>query len=143
MENTSKSRSIPCIALYPCCNAMGSWEFMSLKSKTRVYQSQWQLMVTTQAVIDALEAFDEELVAFAAEPAINIGAPVPGTPVVESLPRSPSTCAVDTDTAVAEPVGAEESPRLEPVPEVSAKEQEQEGQPEVVEEEEDPHMPDH
>jgi len=34
-ENTSKSRSIPCIVLYPCCNATGSWEFMSLKTKNK------------------------------------------------------------------------------------------------------------
>jgi hypothetical protein len=33
-DNTSKSRSIPCSALFPCCNSTGSWEFMSLKSKT-------------------------------------------------------------------------------------------------------------
>ncbi len=66
MENMSKYRSIPCTALYPCCNATGSWEFMSLRSKTRVCQSQWLLMVTTQAVIDAMNAFDEESVAVVA-----------------------------------------------------------------------------
>jgi hypothetical protein len=66
MENMSKSRSILCIVLYPCCNAMGSWEFMSLKSKPKVHWSQWQLMVTTQAVIDAMNTFDEEPVAIVA-----------------------------------------------------------------------------
>ncbi len=40
MENMSKSRTVSCIALYPCCNAMGSWDFMSLKSKSRVRRSQ-------------------------------------------------------------------------------------------------------
>ena len=35
-DNTSRSRSIPCIALYPSSNSTGSWEFMSLKTKTRI-----------------------------------------------------------------------------------------------------------
>jgi hypothetical protein len=32
-DNTSKSRSIPCIALFPYCNSTGSWKFMNLKTK--------------------------------------------------------------------------------------------------------------
>jgi hypothetical protein len=59
-ENTSKSRTIPCIALYPCCTTTGSWEFISLKTKTRVRRSQWKLMVTTQAIVDTMNGFDEE-----------------------------------------------------------------------------------
>lgn len=31
-DNTSKTHSIPCIALYPCSNSTGSWEFMNLKT---------------------------------------------------------------------------------------------------------------
>ncbi len=34
-DNTSHSHMIPCIALYPCGNSTGSWEFMSLNTKTR------------------------------------------------------------------------------------------------------------
>jgi hypothetical protein len=96
MENTSNSRSIPCIALYPCCNATGSWEFMSLKSKTRVCRSQWQPMVTMQAVIYAMNAFDEEPVAVVAEPAVNVGTPVLHTPIVEQVPEVPVPVPVDT-----------------------------------------------
>ena len=40
-NNTSRSRSIPCVALYPCSNSTGSWEFMNLKTKTRVRRSHW------------------------------------------------------------------------------------------------------
>jgi hypothetical protein len=89
MENTSRSRNIPCIAMYPCCNAMGSWDFMSLKSKTKVHRSQWQLMVTIEAVIDAMNAFDEESVAIVAEPAVNVGTPAPNTTVMEQILEVP------------------------------------------------------
>jgi hypothetical protein len=130
---------MPCIALYPCCNATGSWEFMSLKSKTRVRWSQWQPMVTTQAAIDAMNAFDEEPIAVVAEPAVNVGAPVPSTPVMESVPEVPVPVLDNTDTVIIEPVGAEVSPGVESVlvPENS----DQEEQPAAVEEEEDPAMP--
>jgi hypothetical protein len=126
-ENTSKSWSIPCTALYSCCNAMGSWDFMSLKTKTRVH---W-LMVTAQAVIDAMNTFDEEPVAIVVEPAVNVGNQEPNTTVMEQTSK---------DTAVSEPVRTEESPGVKPVPEIS--EQKQEMQLEVAEEEEeDPDLP--
>ena len=38
-DGTDNTRSIPCIALYPCSNTTGSWEFMNLKTKTRVRRS--------------------------------------------------------------------------------------------------------
>jgi hypothetical protein len=139
MENMSKSRSIPCIALYPCCNATGSWEFMSLKSKTRVRRSQWQPMVTTQAVIDAMNAFNEEPVAVVAEPAINVGALVLSTPIMESVPEVPVPVPVDTDVGILEPVGAEESPGVEPS--VVLENLGQGEQPAALGEEEDPTMP--
>jgi hypothetical protein len=87
-DNRSKGRSVSCIALYPCCNATGSWEFMSLESKTRVRRSQWKLMVTTQTVIDTMNAFDEEPVAVVAEPAVNVGTPAPTAPIVEQVPET-------------------------------------------------------
>ena len=39
-DNTSKERSVPCIALYPCNNAAGSWAFLNLKSKQMLRRSQ-------------------------------------------------------------------------------------------------------
>jgi len=39
-DNTSKERSVPCIALYSCNNAAGSWAFLNLKSKQRLRRSQ-------------------------------------------------------------------------------------------------------
>jgi hypothetical protein len=59
-DNTSASRSIPCIALCPCNNATGSWEFMNLKTKTRVRRSQWKKMVTSELIIDVMNYFDEK-----------------------------------------------------------------------------------
>jgi hypothetical protein len=85
-DNTSKSRSIPCIALFPCCNSTGSWEFMSLKSKTHVCRSQWKVMMTTPTVVDAMNVFDEETVPVMGEPALNIG--VPAVPVSEAVVQS-------------------------------------------------------
>jgi hypothetical protein len=41
-DNTSASRSIPCIALFPCNNSTGSWEFMNLMTKQRVRRSNWK-----------------------------------------------------------------------------------------------------
>ena len=114
---------------------------MSLKSKTRVRRSQWQPMVTTQAVIDAMNAFDEDPVAVVAEPAINVGAPVPSTPVMESIPEVPVPVPDKTDTVVVEPVGAEESLGVESA--LIQEDFEQEEQPAAVlveEEEEDPEM---
>jgi hypothetical protein len=59
-HNTSKSRTQPCIAIYPCCNFTGSGEFMSLTTKKRIHYLQWQCMVTTEVIINATNAFDEE-----------------------------------------------------------------------------------
>ncbi len=89
-----------------------------------------------------MNAFDEEPVAIVAEPAINVGTPVPSITVMEQeVPEVPVPVPEDADTAVTEPVGAEESPGVEPVPEISGQEQEQEEQPQVIEEEkEDPDM---
>jgi hypothetical protein len=113
---------------------------MSLKSKTRVRRSQWQPMVTTQAVIDAMNAFDEEPVAIIAEPAINVGAPVLSTPIMESVPEVPVPVPVDTDVGIPEMVGAEESLGVEPA--VGLENLGKGEQPAVLGEEEDPEMPD-
>jgi hypothetical protein len=59
-DNTAKSRSIPCIALYPCNNSTGSWVFLNLQTKQQVRRSQWQKMVTTKLVIEQMNAYDPE-----------------------------------------------------------------------------------
>ncbi len=33
MDNMAHSRSVPCIALYPCNNMTGSWAFLNLSTK--------------------------------------------------------------------------------------------------------------
>ena len=43
-DNTARSRSVPCIALYPCNNMMGSWAFLNLSMKQYIRRSQWQKM---------------------------------------------------------------------------------------------------
>ena len=58
-DNTSASRSIPCIALYPSNNSTGSWEFMTLTTKTRVKRSNWKKMVTTELIVNIMNHFDE------------------------------------------------------------------------------------
>lgn len=39
-DNTSKSQSVPCIALYPCNNAVGSWLLMNLVTKKLIQRLQ-------------------------------------------------------------------------------------------------------
>ncbi len=137
-KNTSKSKSIPCIAFYPCCNATGSWEFMSLKTKTRVRHSQWKLMVTTQAIVDTMNAFDEALVANVAEPAAKVDVSIQATSLVEQVPDVPTPAEVES--AVPEPVGDTSNVGdvgVEPTIEETVPLVEEE----VVQEEEDPEMP--
>jgi hypothetical protein len=81
---------------------------MVRRIRPRVGVSQWKPRVTTKAVIDAMNAFDEEPVAIVAEPAINLGAPVPHTPIVEQVPEVPVPVLVNT-AVVVEPVGVGES----------------------------------
>jgi len=57
-DNTTKSRSIPCIALYPCCNTTGSWAFYSLLTKTRIRRMQWKKMVTSIEFIEKMNALN-------------------------------------------------------------------------------------
>jgi hypothetical protein len=39
--NTSKEHSVPCIALHPCANLTGTWNFWSLSSKQYLRRSVW------------------------------------------------------------------------------------------------------
>jgi hypothetical protein len=59
MDNTARSRSVPCIALYPCNNMTGSWAFLNLSTKQYIRRSQWQKMQTTDIIIS--QTFDPEL----------------------------------------------------------------------------------
>ena len=61
MDNTARSRSVPCIALYPCNNMTGSWAFLNLSMKQYIRRSQWQKMRTTEAIISQMNAFDPEI----------------------------------------------------------------------------------
>jgi hypothetical protein len=55
-NNTSRSRSLPCIALHPCNNSTGSWEFLNLTTGARIRRSYWRRMLTTQAIIDKMNS---------------------------------------------------------------------------------------
>jgi hypothetical protein len=55
-NNTSRSRTILCIALHPCNNSTGSWNFLNLTTGNKVRRSNWKKMVTTQAIIDKLNS---------------------------------------------------------------------------------------
>jgi hypothetical protein len=53
-DNTSRRRSLPCIALHPCNNSTGSWEFLNLQTGNKIRRSIWRKMVTSQAIIDKM-----------------------------------------------------------------------------------------
>jgi hypothetical protein len=55
-DNTSKSRSVPCVALYPCSNVTGSWNFYNLLTKKRIRRSIWKKMVTTSSFSEKMNA---------------------------------------------------------------------------------------
>ena len=59
-DNTSASRSLPCIALYPNNNSTGSWNFINLLTKQRVRHSHWKPMVTTALIIDVMNFFEDK-----------------------------------------------------------------------------------
>jgi hypothetical protein len=55
-DNTSRSRNLPYIALYPCNNSTGSWQFLNITTGMMIRRSHWRRMVTTQAVVDRMNA---------------------------------------------------------------------------------------
>jgi len=59
-DNTSKSRSVQCVALYPCINVTGSWYFYNLLMKKRVRRSIWKEMITTSSFAEKMNALMEE-----------------------------------------------------------------------------------
>jgi hypothetical protein len=58
-DNTSNSRSIPCVALYPCNNAAGLWAFMSLMTKKIICHLQWIKMKTSELIVKSMNTFDQ------------------------------------------------------------------------------------
>jgi len=60
-DNTSRSRTVPCIALYLCCNYTGSWAFYNLITKTRIRQTHWKKMVTTPEFAEKMNALDTKV----------------------------------------------------------------------------------
>jgi hypothetical protein len=63
MDNTTKSRSIPFIALHPCCNITGSWAFNSFLTKTRIRRMQRKKIVTSEEIIEKMNAVNPEEIA--------------------------------------------------------------------------------
>jgi hypothetical protein len=60
-DNTSRARTAACIALHPYHNATGLWTFYNLHTHARISKiskSQWTKMVTTQLIVDAVNALD-------------------------------------------------------------------------------------
>ncbi len=55
-DNTSRSRTLPCIALHPCNNSTGSWQFLNITTGMMIRRSHWRRMVTMQAVVDRMNA---------------------------------------------------------------------------------------
>jgi len=73
-NNTTKSRSVPCLALYPCCNVTGSWVFYNLLAKTRIRRTQWKKMITTEEFVKTMNALNSKEIAI--EPVGSIEEPV-------------------------------------------------------------------
>jgi hypothetical protein len=57
-DNTSSGRTTPCLALHPCNNATGLWTFYNLRTHARIGKSQRTKMVTTQLIVDTVNALD-------------------------------------------------------------------------------------
>ncbi|MFN9982580.1 MAG: hypothetical protein ACK53Y_21815, partial [bacterium] len=102
-DNTSRSRTVPCIAFYPCSNAAGSWTFYNLVSNTRIRRSQWKKMVTTSLVIDTINHLS------------LVNEPAPGT-VLDFI--QPVGVQADALPAVPEPIAEPiATPAEVPIPE--------------------------
>lgn len=80
-NNTSRSQSMPCVALHPCKNSTGSWEFLNLTTGNRIRRSNWKKMVTTKAIIDKLNSMTS----------VSIPEEVPDQPDARELLEVPET----------------------------------------------------
>jgi hypothetical protein len=59
-DNTSAARSAACIALYPANNASGSWVLWKLETRSRVRRSNLTKLVTSNLIIQAMNAVAKE-----------------------------------------------------------------------------------
>ena len=59
-STTSKSHSIAFIALYLCSNSTGLWEFMNLRTKTRVLHSYWKKMKDNELIVEFMRKFNNK-----------------------------------------------------------------------------------
>jgi hypothetical protein len=66
-DNMSRQRSVPCIALYPCCNTTGSWVFFSMQSQKWLRCTIWKKMGRTNEIIKQMNALVKGSVAENAE----------------------------------------------------------------------------
>ena len=57
--NTSKERSLPCIALYPVGNATSTWVWWCITSKAYERRSVWTKMVANDMVIRTMNSYAE------------------------------------------------------------------------------------
>ncbi len=104
--NTSKERSVPCIALYPCANASGTWNFWSLTSKQYLRRSVWTKMVTNDLVIRTLNGVAEQEQADQQQPAVEES--------VEQEEAEAGGQQPERNVEQAEPEAEDEVPELEP-----------------------------
>jgi len=113
-DNTSKARSIPCVALYPCNNAAGSWAFMNLLSKKIVRRSQWAKMHTSEEFIKRMNGFDGDGLQPIQADAIKVAeaAPAPEPAMAARMPAVPDR---GQEPAEVSPKGASENEVQEPV----------------------------
>jgi hypothetical protein len=70
-DNTSRARSAVCIVLYPAGNLCGSWILWKIETRTRVRRTNMRKMVTSDLIIQAMNAT-------AAESTISEEIPEPG-----------------------------------------------------------------
>jgi hypothetical protein len=59
-DNTSRERSVPCIALYPIGNATGTWQFWNLRTKRYMRHSTWVQMRQSELISDIINSIAEE-----------------------------------------------------------------------------------
>jgi hypothetical protein len=111
-DNTSRSRTLPCIALHPCNNSTGSWDFLNLTTGNKVRRSNWKKMVTTQAIIDKLNSMT---LISPVEEVLEAGGRQPTTqqiPSAETMPMETETLTPATTLAEEQPVSTAETTEL-------------------------------
>jgi hypothetical protein len=124
-DNTSRSRTIPCIALHPCNNSTGSWEFLNLLTGNRVRRSSWKKMVTMEVIVARMNAMTSVIIGEESDnggasqrtevPAIAAEAEVqaPVEPMENVPPTNPASDSTEQNVAVAPNGTGETTSRVE------------------------------